>query len=71
MRRPGELERQLLAAYDETPAARDYFSRRELERFASRRVAPVKKYQLLTVLQYMSEVGRRFTVAPPAESSHP
>ena len=71
LRRPGELERQLLAAYDETPAARDYFSRRELERFASRRVAPVKKYQLLTVLQYMSEVGRRFTVAPPAESSHP
>ncbi|HRT04323.1 MAG TPA: hypothetical protein P5204_01355 [Kiritimatiellia bacterium] len=59
------LEREIRTTWESTPVAARYFSRAEILRIATRRANPVKKYQLLTVLQYLSEVASRFPVQGP------
>lgn len=59
------LEREIRTTWESTPAAAQYFSGPEILRIASSRANPVKKYQLLTVLQYLSEIAGRFPVKGP------
>ena len=59
------LEREIRTTWESTPVAAQYFSGPEVLRIASSRANPVRKYQLLTVLQYLSEIAVRFPVQGP------
>ena len=69
MGRETPLDREIVSAFEATPMAAAYFSEREIRSIASRRVNAVKKFQLLTLLHYVSEVGRRFPIGPPPGST--
>lgn len=65
LERETPLEREIRTTWESTPVAAEYFSGPEVLRIASSRANSVKKYQLLTVLQYLSEIASRFPVKGP------
>ena len=58
------LDLEILRAWESTPIAANYLSGREIRRIVRRRSNPVKKHQLLAVLHFLEEIGRRFPVGP-------
>lgn len=65
------LDRELLKAFDETPAAAEYFSPQAVRRIASSRVGKAKKHQLLTLLLYLAEIHRRFPAGQSPADGRP